>query len=170
MNWRIKSCRCRWIASLLAITSRISSFFANGSNRFARGCSSSATVRRHASLGVRQRSIVSAANGAPLREWHAGGRSAAYRWGVCYVIEGSQLGGVVLYERLKERLAPHPLGYLALGRDASGKRWPAFVQAMCAGLHTQAMIDEASRGASDAFRHLIDLVPRPALACGTSDD
>ena len=28
---------------------------------------------------------------------HAG---AAYRWGVCYVIEGSQLGGAVLYQRL----------------------------------------------------------------------
>ena len=26
--------------------------------------------------------------------------SAAYRWGVCYVVEGSQLGGAVLYKRL----------------------------------------------------------------------
>jgi len=33
---------------------------------------------------------------------------AAYRWGVCYVIEGSQLGGEFLYKRLATRLAPHP--------------------------------------------------------------
>jgi heme oxygenase len=32
--------------------------------------------------------------------------SAAWRWGVCYVVEGSQLGGAVLYARLRERLAP----------------------------------------------------------------
>jgi heme oxygenase len=38
--------------------------------------------------------------------------SPAWRWGVCYVIEGSQLGGAVLYKRLHERLAPHPLRYL----------------------------------------------------------
>jgi heme oxygenase len=31
--------------------------------------------------------------------------SPAWRWGVCYVIEGSQLGGAVLYQRLHERLA-----------------------------------------------------------------
>lgn len=34
---------------------------------------------------------------------------AAYRWGVCYVIEGSQLGGAVLYGRLRDALAQHEI-------------------------------------------------------------
>jgi heme oxygenase len=99
------------------------------------------------------------------RHW-TGSKSAAYRWGVCYVIEGSQLGGAVLYERLKERLAPHPLGYLKAGRGALSVRWPAFVRAMCADvdMQTQASIEEACRGACDAFDHLIELAPRPAMA------
>ena len=56
--------------------------------------------------------------------------SPAYRWGVHYVIEGSQLGGAVLYERLHERLAPHRLRYLQ-GDDAGpGPRWRVFMQAL----------------------------------------
>ena len=45
---------------------------------------------------------------APASAWPAAA-SPAYRWGVHYVIEGSQLGGAVLYERLRTRLAPHRL-------------------------------------------------------------
>ena len=119
---------------------------------------------KHPAAGMAQRNIAAPANEETPR-WRARSQSAAYRWGVCYVIEGSQLGGVVLYERLKERLAPHPLDYLALGRDASGKRWPNFVNAMCADLNAEARIEEACRGASDAFQHLIELVPgRPSAA------
>lgn len=89
-----------------------------------------------------------------------GDRSAAYRWGVCYVIEGSQLGGAVLYARLKERLAPHPLGYLKAGRESLGPRWQAFIGAMTDEVRTPDEIRAACDGAVDAFDRLIDIVPR----------
>ncbi|WP_336298113.1 biliverdin-producing heme oxygenase [Paraburkholderia bryophila] len=100
---------------------------------------------------------------ARMQAWR-GAQSAAYRWGVCYVIEGSQLGGAVLYARLKDRLAPHPLGYLAAGRETLGARWQAFVRALFADLHTPATIDEACRGAADAFDRLIELAQCPTSA------
>ncbi len=126
----------------------------------------------HPCVNAQGRITMPPANEQPDEQpnWRSRSESAAYRWGVCYVIEGSQLGGAVLYDRLKERLAPHPLDYLALGRGAPGKRWPAFVQAMCAGLDTEAKIHEACRGASDAFALLIELVPCSALAGGINAD
>jgi heme oxygenase (biliverdin-IX-beta and delta-forming) len=96
---------------------------------------------------------------APTHGW-SGARSAAYRWGVCYVIEGSQLGGAVLYARLKDRLAPHPLGYLSAGRASLGPRWQAFTRAMSAEVHSPALIAEACEGAADAFDRLIELAQR----------
>jgi heme oxygenase len=99
----------------------------------------------------------------------SGAPSAAYRWGVCYVIEGSQLGGAVLYARLKDRLAPHPLGFLSAGRESLRPRWQAFMRAMNAEVHTPAMIDEACRGAQHAFDSLIDLAQRRVgAACAAS--
>jgi heme oxygenase len=97
------------------------------------------------------------------RSW-SGAKSAAYRWGICYVIEGSQLGGAVLYARLRERLAPHPLGFLDAGREALAARWRAFTHAMAAEVHTPSTIDEACRGAAEAFDRLIELAQRPARA------
>jgi heme oxygenase len=115
----------------------------------------------HASVGPRDLDGIALAGRA--RRW-SGSQSAAYRWGVCYVIEGSQLGGAVLYARLKERFAPHPLGYLDAGRDTLGPRWRAFTQAMSAEVHSPVAIDEACRGAADAFDRLIELAQRPAGA------
>lgn len=80
--------------------------------------------------------------------------SEAYRWGVSYVVEGSQLGGAVLYKRLAEVLAPHPLGYLK--SDAGpGPRWREFVTALK--LHVQLPQDvaDACQGACDAFDRLL---------------
>lgn len=63
------------------------------------------------------------------------GASAAYRWGVAYVVEGSQLGGAVLYKRLAQQLAPHPLRYLrGAGEAGPGPRWRAFMEALRAGV------------------------------------
>jgi heme oxygenase len=98
-----------------------------------------------------------------VRPWR-GAQSAAYRWGVCYVIEGSQLGGAVLYARLKQQLAPHPLAYLDAGRDTLGPRWRAFIHAMAAEVNTPITIAEACRGAAEAFDRLIELAQRPAGA------
>jgi heme oxygenase len=83
--------------------------------------------------------------------------SAAYRWGVCYVIEGSQLGGAVLHQRLHERLAPHPLRYLK-GTDAGpGPRWRVFMQDLRAHVHGPAEIAEACNGACAAFDGILAL-------------
>ncbi|HZZ12195.1 MAG TPA: biliverdin-producing heme oxygenase [Paraburkholderia sp.] len=120
---------------------------------------------RHASVSAADR--VQASHDA--RAWQ-GEQSAAYRWGVCYVIEGSQLGGAVLHARLKDRLAPHPLALLAEGREALGARWHAFVGAMRAEVRSPAQIDEACRGAAEAFDRLIELAQRPKRAASASAD
>ena len=99
-----------------------------------------------------------------------GNASAARRWGVCYVIEGSQLGGAVLYAQLKDRLAPHPLGYLSAGRESLGPRWQAFLRGMVSEVDTPSLIDEACRGAADAFDRLIELARRPATAACVNAD
>jgi heme oxygenase len=83
--------------------------------------------------------------------------SAAYRWGVCYVVEGSQLGGAVLYQRLHARLAPHPLRYLKGDAAGPGPRWRAFTQALRAHLRTPAEIADACAGACEAFDRILAL-------------
>jgi heme oxygenase len=82
---------------------------------------------------------------------------AAYRWGVAYVIEGSQLGGAVLYKRLAQRLAPHPLVYLR-GEGSPGPRWQQFLAALRGAVTTPEQIDAACRGARQAFDSLIELL------------
>ena len=81
---------------------------------------------------------------------------AAWRWGVCYVVEGSQLGGAVLYKRLAERLAPHPLDYLR-GAGSPGPRWREFIDALRMHVVGERQIAEACAGARWAFDSLISL-------------
>lgn len=92
----------------------------------------------------------------PPAPWQ-GHDSAAYRWGVSYVIEGSRLGGTVLYRRLAERLAPHPLRYLSGGGVPPGPRWQLFLRTLRAQVRGEAAIAEACQGARDAFDSLIAL-------------
>jgi heme oxygenase len=108
--------------------------------------------------------LADAGYGAPVTPvgdaWPAAA-SPAYRWGVHYVIEGSQLGGAVLYGRLRDRLAPHRLRYLK-GDDAGpgpgpGPRWRVFMQALRAGVRTPAEIADACAGACDAFDRILGL-------------
>ena len=84
---------------------------------------------------------------------------AAYRWGVAYVVEGSQLGGKVLYAALAERLAPHPLRYLRGAQDGPGPRWRHFMQALRAQVTTQREIAQACAGACAAFDAILALAP-----------
>ena len=95
--------------------------------------------------------------------------SAAWRWGVCYVIEGSQLGGAVLYKRLAERLAPHPLRYLK-GEDAGpSPRWRSFMQGVREQVRTPEAIRDACAGACAAFDAILALAPHAAApACSAS--
>jgi heme oxygenase len=89
-----------------------------------------------------------------------------YRWGISYVIEGSQLGGVVLQRRLATRLAPHPLRYLNGGGDASGsdsgssspgQRWTRFLSNLRAGVVGDQAISQACDGACHAFDRILAL-------------
>jgi heme oxygenase len=81
----------------------------------------------------------------------------AYRWGVSYVVEGSQLGGAVLYAQLATALAPHPLRYLRGNGDGPGPRWRSFMLALRAQVRTPAEIAEACAGACAAFDRIIAL-------------
>ncbi len=91
-----------------------------------------------------------------LEHWPAQA-SAAWRWGVAYVVEGSQLGGAVLYGRLRERLAPHPLRYLQGDPAGPGPRWRAFMLALRLHVRTPAEIAEACAGACAAFERILAL-------------
>jgi heme oxygenase (biliverdin-IX-beta and delta-forming) len=94
----------------------------------------------------------------------ASGSDAAYRWGVCYVVEGSQLGGAVLYKKLHAQLSPHPLRYLAGEGEPVGPRWRGFVQALQQHVTNDAAIRHACVGAMDAFDSLIALLPHTDAA------
>ncbi|NMG64478.1 heme oxygenase [Azoarcus indigens] len=81
----------------------------------------------------------------------------AWRWGVCYVIEGSQLGGAVLHRRLSAALRPHPLRFLQPDEAGPGARWQQFIQALRAQVRTEAELALACQGARDAFDRLLAL-------------
>jgi heme oxygenase len=86
------------------------------------------------------------------------GAGAAYRWGVCYVIEGSQLGGAVLFKRLRGALAPHPLTYLGADGAAVGARWQQFLVQLRADVTSPCAVADACAGACDAFDRLLALM------------
>ncbi|MEM8514889.1 heme oxygenase [Massilia sp. MP_M2] len=93
---------------------------------------------------------------APAHAWPRDA-SAAYRWGVCYVVEGSQLGGKVLYGKLAGAMAPHPLRYLK-GSDAGpGPRWRAFMLALKEHVTSPDEITDACAGACAAFDSILRL-------------
>lgn len=104
---------------------------------------------------LREAGIDPATLPAPASEPWPAQADAAYRWGVCYVVEGSQLGGAVLYGRLQERLAPHPLRYLKGDGIGPGPRWRLFMQALRTHVRTQAEIADACLGACDAFDRIL---------------
>ena len=103
--------------------------------------------------GMPEESMAAARHPWPARA------SAAYRWGVCYVIEGSQLGGAVLYQRLAARLAPHPLRYLRGDGGGPGARWRLFTQSLRAELATEEQVAEACAGACAAFDSILAHAP-----------
>ena len=92
----------------------------------------------------------------PAPAWPEGA-SAAWRWGVAYVIEGSQLGGAVLYGKLAGPLAPHPLRYLRGEEGGPGPRWRAFMGALRARVGGPVEIAEACAGACAAFDAILAL-------------
>jgi heme oxygenase len=96
-------------------------------------------------------------------------RSAAFAWGLAYVVEGSQLGGAMMRRRLGERFAPHPMRYFsAAGPDGVAVQWREFVRQLGEALHDPATVADAQRGAVAAFERLIArcglAAPTPAIA------
>lgn len=79
--------------------------------------------------------------------------SDAFCWGIAYVLEGSRLGGQVLYRRLQARLAPHPLRYLGQRADGAG-RWPQTLASLRRHLGSEAACASGCRGAVAAFEML----------------
>lgn len=82
-------------------------------------------------------------------------RSPAFVWGVSYVLEGSRLGGRVLYRQLAERLAPHPLNYLQGAGEQTGGHWKAFLAQLRAQAFGPAEVRSACDGAVEAFETLL---------------
>ena len=80
--------------------------------------------------------------------------SDAFCWGVSYVLEGSRLGGQVLYRRLQVPLAPHPLRYLG-ARHTHGRPWPQTLAALRLHLASPEALDAGCRGAVAAFTLLL---------------
>lgn len=80
---------------------------------------------------------------------------AAFAWGVAYVAEGSQLGGRVLLQRLRQAGVVAPLGYLQGRGAATGAHWSAFLQAARAALAAPADTARACEGACWAFDDLL---------------
>lgn len=87
----------------------------------------------------------------------------AFAWGLAYVLEGSQLGGVSMFKRLGPRLAPHPLRYFQPVDAPEGlpAQWKDFVAQLAAALRDPAAVEAAQRGAVAGFR---TLMPRFGLA------
>jgi len=94
----------------------------------------------------------------PQRPWPAHA-SVAYRWGVAYVIEGSQLGGAVLYSKLSASLAPHPLRYLRGEAGGPAPRWRAFMRALREHVTGPDEVAQACAGACAAFDAILELAP-----------
>jgi heme oxygenase len=99
--------------------------------------------------------------------------SAAWRWGVAYVVEGSQLGARVLLAQLHGRLGNHQPRFLAGGGEAVGVRWRAFLSAFGDALVNGEAIGAACSGACHAFDEFarlagqeleLELEPEPMTA------
>jgi len=75
-------------------------------------------------------------------------------WGIVYVVEGSRLGGQVLYRRLSQQLAPHPLRYLGQ-RGKTGASWPDILACLRTQLEARPERQSACNGAVAAFELLL---------------
>lgn len=87
--------------------------------------------------------------------WTAPAQADDFDWGIAYVMEGSRLGGQVLYRRLCESLAPHRLDYLRGAGSLTGPRWKTFLAELGDALDTPQRIQRACDGAVMAFELLL---------------
>ncbi|SDM20852.1 Heme oxygenase [Oryzisolibacter propanilivorax] len=108
-------------------------------------------------LGLAPHDLAAAAAVAAVQQLlqaHAGAHQDAVRWGLAYVVEGSQLGGQVLHRQLAPRAGTHPLRYLQGSGAGTGARWRAFVALLQQHVQTPADVAAACAGALAAFAAL----------------
>lgn len=96
--------------------------------------------------------VLAPIDAAPIRRADDG--SDAFCWGAAYVLEGSRLGGQVLYRRLQRQLAPHPLRYLRQ-RFENGRPWPETMALLRRRLDGESARSSACVGAVAAFALLV---------------
>jgi heme oxygenase len=82
-------------------------------------------------------------------------RLDAYAVGVAYVIEGAQLGGAMLARRLAAEPVLPAFSYLVGYGQATSSMWKQFLAFMDETVTTSQQIEQAVRGACDAFDTLI---------------
>lgn len=78
----------------------------------------------------------------------------AVRWGMAYVVEGSQLGGQVMHRQLAPRLTPHPLRYLRGRGPETGAHWKHFIALLRDHITSPEATAAACAGARAAFAGL----------------
>ena len=79
--------------------------------------------------------------------------------GGLYVMEGSTLGGMVIYQHLHRRLGEGIEGkasYFSVHGKETGSRWKKFLEAFCHHVQTNKWEDEVIEGAVSTFRMLND--------------
>lgn len=81
--------------------------------------------------------------------------TAAAAWGMAYVVEGSQLGGRVLHQRLRRAGVTDPLRYLQGRGSGTAAHWNAFLDALRAALAQPADALAACTAACWAFEDLL---------------
>lgn len=103
------------------------------------------------------------AGDAPGQAGPLPGTDAATAWGVAYVVEGSQLGGRVLLQRLRRAGVNAPLRYLQGHGAGTGAHWQGFLQALRAALVQASDLPAACHGACWAFEDLLARFRRQGL-------
>jgi heme oxygenase len=101
---------------------------------------------------------IAQAPAAPCPRWPAHA-PAAFRWGVGYVVEGAQLGGLVLRAKLARAGVPHPLTCLGDDGAATAARWRQFLQLLESSVRSPLDVALACHGAASAFDRLIERLP-----------
>lgn len=90
--------------------------------------------------------------------------STATAWGFAYVLQGSQLGNLVLYRRWANALAPHPLDYLRGSGNNTHKLWTGFLDRLGKDVTSTQSIAECCIGAVAAFESLRHIISHEAAS------
>lgn len=90
--------------------------------------------------------------------------SAAFLWGVDYVVKGSALGGIHLHRKLSQELPGQPLHYFAAAVAHGMQHWRQLQQDLVAQLADGTALQQAEDGAVWAFRHFMKLQAETSTA------